>query len=59
MPVWDVQARAIRSVNLSTVETVTLDPVGEAWTFGKLAYADGHIYARSQKDLFKLAIDVE
>ena len=42
-----------------SIETVTLDPVGEAWTFGKLAYADGHIYARSQKDLFKLAIDVE
>lgn len=42
-----------------SVETVTLDPVGEAWTFGKLAYADGHMYARSQKDFFKLAIDVE
>ena len=25
MPVWDVQARAIRSVNLATVETVTMD----------------------------------
>ena len=39
-----------------SIETVTIDPVGEAWTYGKMAYADGHIYLRSQKDLFKLKL---
>jgi len=36
--------------------TVTIDDVGEAWTFGKMAYSDSHLYIRSQKDLFKVKI---
>ena len=39
-----------------SVETVTIDPVGEAWTFGKMAYSEGLLYIRSQKDLFKVKI---
>ena len=39
-----------------SLETVTIDPVGEAWTFGKMAYDEGHLYIRSQKDLFKVKI---
>ena len=40
-----------------SIETVTIDSVGEAWTFGKMAFNDGHLYIRSQKDLFKVKIN--
>lgn len=40
-----------------SIETITIDPVGEAWTFGKMAYDGSHLYIRSQKNLFKVKIN--
>ena len=39
-----------------SVETVTVDQKGEAWTFGKMAYDGEHLYIRSQKSLYKVKI---
>ena len=38
------------------IKTYTMDPIGEAWTFGKMAYDENYLYIRSQKDLFKVKI---
>ncbi len=38
------------------VQTFTVDPIGEAWTQGQLAYHDDHIYVRSQQALFKIRV---
>lgn len=40
----------------ASIETVSIDPIGEAWTFGKMAYSGGYLFIRSQKDLFKIKI---
>jgi outer membrane protein assembly factor BamB len=38
------------------VQTFTIDPIGEAWTIGHMAYHDGHLYLRSQQALFKVKV---
>ncbi|MCM8530996.1 MAG: hypothetical protein NE330_07545, partial [Lentisphaeraceae bacterium] len=38
------------------ITSMTIDEVGEAWTFGKMAYQDGYLYVRSQKNLFKIKV---
>lgn len=40
-----------------SIETLTIDPIGEAWTFGKMAYDGQHLYIRSQKNLLKVKIN--
>ncbi len=47
-----------KELSPQSVQTLTIDPVGEAWTTGGMAYHDGYFYIRTQKDLHKISINL-